>query len=88
MKRLLRIASFVVAVAIIGVWAALGMNTGWTINNIPTKHTDEVTGIDRVVWVEKWVPGIDFLAAGLACSGVLLIASLPRKSNKNQTPIS
>ena len=87
MKRLMRIASLVLAVAILGTWAARGANTGWTMNKVSTKQTDEITGIDQVVWVEKWVPGVDFLAAGLACSGILLIASVPFKSKKHQTPV-
>ena len=88
MKRLLRIASPILAVAITGTWAALGMNTGWTINKIPTRQTDTVTGIDHTVWTEKWVPGVDFLAAGLACSAALLIASIPRKPKKSSSSIS
>ena len=87
MKRTLRIASLAVALAVLGTWTAKGVNTGWTIDKVQTRKTDEITGIDQIVWVEKWVPGIDFLAVGLACSGILLIASLPLKPKNKTTPV-
>ena len=76
MKRLLLIASPAVALVVLATWAALGANTGWTKNRVQQTHTDEITGIEHAVWTERWVPGVDFLAVGLACSAGLLIASL------------
>jgi hypothetical protein len=82
MKRLLLFASPAVALTVVAIWAALGANTGWTKNRVQETHTDEITGIEHAVWTEQWVPGLDFLAVGLACSAGLLIASLAIRTRK------
>jgi hypothetical protein len=82
MKRLLLIATAAVAIVTLAVWAALGVNMGWTKNRVQEMHTDEITGIEHAVWHERWVPGLDFVAVGLACSSGLLIASLATRRRK------
>lgn len=82
MKRLLLSASPAVALATIALWAALGANTGWTKNRVQETHTDAITGIEHAVWTERWVPGVDMVAVGLACSAGLLIASFAIRKRK------
>lgn len=82
MKRLLLFASPAVAIAVLALWAALGANTGWTKDRVQEMRTDEITGIEHSVWTERWMPGVDFLAVGLACSAGLLIASLAIRTRK------
>jgi hypothetical protein len=83
MKRLILLAALAVAIATTAIWAAFGANTGWTKNRVPEMQTDEITGIEHTVWTERWVPGVDFLAVGLACSAGLLIASVAIRPRKN-----
>jgi len=82
MKRLFFFAAPAVALATIALWAALGANTGWTKNRVQETHTDEITGIEHAVWTERWVPGVDFVAVGLACSAGLMIASFAIRSRR------
>jgi hypothetical protein len=46
--------------------------------------TDEITGIEYPVWKEKFVPGVDFLAAGSGLSLVLLAVSFLPFLNKSK----
>jgi hypothetical protein len=82
MKRLFLFTSPAVALVVIAMWVALGANTGWTKDRVQETRTDEITGIEHTVWSERWVPGVDFLAVGLACSAGLLIASLAIRTRK------
>jgi len=76
MKRWFRIAAFVIAATTLGLWAALGAHTGWSKNRVQEMRTDDVTGLEQPIWRETWIPGVDFVGVGLACSGCLLVASL------------
>ncbi len=46
-------------------WAAAGGNRGWTKNQLAEKQTDEVTGIEFLVYKDHFMPGIEFLGLGL-----------------------
>lgn len=54
-------------------WWAKGAHTGWSMHRVPSKQTDEVTGIEFVTYEERYVPGVDFLGL-LAGAGVALLA--------------
>jgi hypothetical protein len=54
---------------------------------VPVKILDDVTGIEGIQYRKQFVPGLDFLGAGLLISGFVLAASLflrnsPSKPNK------
>ena len=83
MKRFLIFAAPAVAIVTLGIWAALGAHAGWTKNRVQEKHTDEITGIEHTVWSDRWVPGVDFVAVGLALSSGLLIASIAVRRRKS-----
>ena len=82
MKQTLRIIAVVLAVGAIAFWAAAGANRGWTKTRVPKKIVDEVTGLEGIQWQDRFVPGVDFLGAGLLGAGVLAGVSLfvPAKS--------
>lgn len=83
MPAILRIAAFVLLLAILGWWAAAGMNPGWTKTSVATMQTDPVTGIEFPVWQKKFVPGVDLLAAGTGCAAALVALSFLPILNKN-----
>ena len=65
----------------VAFWAAKGAHTGWTQNRVPVKQTDEVTGIEYVTYDERFVPGVEFLAAGVGlAAGLLIVGLLFRRS--------
>lgn len=72
MARILIILSLVGALAVTAVWVALGAHPGWTKMKIETKQVDPVTEIEFTEYRSGFVPGIDFLGAGLA--GCVLLA--------------
>ena len=72
MKRILRIISLILIVGALAVWAATGANRGWTKNKVQIKTVDEVTGLEGIQWQDKFVPGVDLLAASTLGAGVLV----------------
>ncbi|MGB7748044.1 MAG: hypothetical protein WBN75_12230 [Verrucomicrobiia bacterium] len=82
MKRTLRLIAMILLGGSIIFWAATGLNRGWTKTRVPIKTVDAVTGLEGIQWREKFVPGVDFLAAAALGAGVLAGISLfvPRKS--------
>lgn len=76
MKRALRILALVAALAAGTVWLAAGANRGWTRTSVPVKILDDVTGIEGIQYRKQFVPGLDFLGAGLLGAGFVLAGSL------------
>ena len=72
MKRILRIIALILIVGALAVWAATGANRGWTKNKVQIKTVDEVTGLEGIQWQDKFVPGVDLLAASILGAGVLV----------------
>jgi hypothetical protein len=75
-KKNLRIAAAILMVGSIAFWMAAGANRGWTKTRVPTKVMDQVTGLEGIEWQDKFVPGVDFLAAALLGAGLLAGVSL------------
>ena len=83
MRRTLRIVAAVLLVGSIAFWAVAGANRGWTKTRVPKKVVDEVTGLEGVLWQDKFVPGVDFLGAALLGAGVLAgVSFLVRTKSK------
>ncbi len=77
----IRILAVAIAIVFAGTWIALGAHTGWTKTSAPVTVVDEITGIESLTWEERFIPGIDFLGAGLVVATVVGGASfLVRKS--------
>lgn len=74
MKRLalyLRRAALALAALTVITWLATGAHRGWTQTSVPIEKVDEVTGLTWREYQKRFRPGVDFLAAGLAASGLL-----------------
>jgi hypothetical protein len=88
MARLAVILALVGAFAFTAAWLALGAHTGWTRMKIETKKVDPVTEIEFIEYRQGFVPGIDFLAAGLGGCAILLGAGLILSRFKSTTQTS
>jgi len=82
MKKTLQIVALVLALGIMVSWAALGANRGWTKTSREVRQLDEVTGIEGITNVSTFLPGVDFLGAGLlAAAGLASVSLFFRKPN-------
>jgi hypothetical protein len=59
------------AVAIIACWLALGAHMGWSQTRVPVPKTDPVTESAFTEYEQRFLPGLDFLAAGLLGSAAI-----------------
>jgi hypothetical protein len=67
-------------------WWFSGADLGWTKTYVTIPATDEITGIQYEVKQEKFVPGVDFVTAGIGLSLAIFAASflLSHKTSKIQ----
>ncbi len=77
---LLRSLAAVIFAAGIAVWLSGGAHWGWTKTSVPLPFIDEVTGIEGTRWEERFVPGVEFPAAGVVVSLIFFGFSLLFKS--------
>jgi len=64
------------AVAIIACWISLGAHTGWSQTRVPVQKTDSVTATTFTEYEERFLPGVDFLVAGLLGSAAIFALTL------------
>lgn len=84
LRRAFRIAALVVLVTGTGFWATKGAHTGWSMNQVPVKQTDEITGIEFVTYEKRFVPGVDFLGAGVGlAAGLFALSFLVQRKTIN-----
>ena len=88
MKKLVRILAVFLAIGVIAIWLATGANRGWTKTSRVVKTLDEITGIEGITYENKFLPGVDFLGAGLffatIVTGVSFLFRAKSNSNINQ----
>ncbi len=79
MRKLLRIAAILIVMAGFLAWFLLGHHTGWTKTTVTEWQHDAVTGLDGPVIRQRFVPGVDWLAAtGLVAVGCLAVSFVRR----------
>jgi hypothetical protein len=75
MRTKLRVVALLLTLAVLAFWGIRGPNLGWTKTSVPHKQVDPVTELAVDVYETKFVPGVDFLAAGLALAGMIAASS-------------
>lgn len=88
MKRTLQAIAMLLAAGTIVTWAALGAHREWTKTKSEVVTLDEVTGLEKRTWEKTFLPGVDFLGAGLIAAGVLAGTSLLFRKKPNQTQLT
>ena len=71
MKTALRLLAAVIFIGTAAWWVQTGQNPGWTKNKVAVEQTDEITGIVYPEYEDRFVPGVDLLAAAGASALVL-----------------
>jgi hypothetical protein len=83
LRRLARLLGLAVLLGTGVFWAAKGAHTGWSQNRVPHRQVDEITGIEYVTYEDRFVPGVEVLAAGLGLAAGLFALSF--FFNRNQS---
>jgi hypothetical protein len=83
--QLVGIAAALIFLGTVGFWALKGAHTGWSQNQVPIKQTDEITGIEFVTYEKRFVPGVEFLGAGVGFAAGLFVVSLLFKRKNNNS---
>jgi len=83
---LLRALAALSAVAIVACWISLGAHMGWSQTRIPVQRTDAVTATTFTDYEERFLPGLDFLVAGLVGSAAIFALPLviPKSKGSNR----
>lgn len=84
MSRFLRVTAAVACLLFLAFWLLKGANRGWTKTSEPVKTLDPVTGIEGIEYRQVFLPGVDFLAIGLAASGTLAFISIFTSKTKQK----
>ena len=75
MRTAFRLVAAAVLLGGFSCWFLLGAHRGWTKNQVPVQHTDEITSIQYVTYEQRFVPGLDFLLASIGLAGGLSAVS-------------
>ena len=79
---LLRALAALSAVAIVACWISLGAHMGWSQTRVPVQRTDAVTASTFTDYEERFLPGVDFLVAGLLGSAAIFALTLVMPNSK------
>ena len=71
MRIFLRLAALGLALFSLVFWFFGGPNRGWTKTSVDHIEKDAVTGLEGHFPEKRFVPGVDFLGAGLLAAGLL-----------------
>jgi hypothetical protein len=75
MRTAIRLFALALALGTIAFWFFGGPHLGWTRTQVEVDTVDSVTGLTGKTWERRFVPGVDFLATGLALAAVSFGAS-------------
>jgi hypothetical protein len=75
LRKLLRVLALLVFLGVVGFWAAKGAHRGWSQHRVPVPKTDEITGIAYTEYEDRYVPGVEVLAAGTALAATIFGAT-------------
>jgi hypothetical protein len=70
-RPLLRALALLLALGALGFWLARGAHPGWTQTTVTHLETDEITGLEFPVEVERFVPGVELLGLSLLAAATL-----------------
>ena len=74
MRTALRLFALLLLLGTAGWWVAAGKNPGWTKDKVAIEKKDEITEIVFIEYEDRFVPGVDILAAAVA--GAVVLAGL------------
>jgi len=88
LRRPVRALALLVLLGVAGFWAAKGAHRGWSQDRVPVPKTDEITGIPYTVYEDRYVPGVEVLAAGTALAAAIFGATFFLRTSPTRPPSS
>jgi hypothetical protein len=85
MRILLRLLAIGLLLGAVIWWVRAGSHPGWTKNKVFVEKVDEFTGVSYLEEEERFVPGVDFLAAAGGVSLLLGGLSFLRRRQPKST---
>jgi hypothetical protein len=82
----LRALALIILLGVVGYWLAKGAHRGWSQHRVPVPKTDEVTGIAYVEYDERYVPGVEVLAAGTGLAVMIFAATFFLRVSPTRPP--
>ena len=79
MRIVLRLLAVVLVLGTTAWWIQAGQNPGWTKNRVALEKKEEITEIVYTEYEERFVPGVDLLAASGAAALLLAAISFVRR---------
>jgi hypothetical protein len=58
------------------LWAWGGFHVGWSQNKVPVEVVDEITGIENVIYEERFVAGVDTIVIGFGSALAFLLLAV------------
>jgi hypothetical protein len=86
MRTILRLAALFVALVTLVLWLFGGPNTGFTKTSVMVKTIEPVTEREIITWEKRFLPGVEFLGAGLLAGALLFGASFLFRTNPSSSP--
>ncbi|HEY5742539.1 MAG TPA: hypothetical protein VIS99_08355 [Terrimicrobiaceae bacterium] len=80
---LLRALALISAVAIVACWLSLGANMGWSQTRVPVDRENLASESTLEAYEERFVPGLDFLGAGLLGAAAILALTFLVPNRRN-----
>lgn len=74
-RILLRGAGVLIALFVFCFWAAKGYHRGWSQNSVPVNQIDPITEIEYTTYEDRFVPGVDYLGAGISLGALIFAAT-------------
>jgi hypothetical protein len=82
MRLFLRLLALALFLGTAVWWVQSGKNPGWTKNKVFVEKVDEITGISYPEEEDRFVPGVDLLAASGGVSLVIAALSFLRRPRR------
>lgn len=84
-RPLLRLLAALTVLGTAGYWAAAGAHRGWSMHRVPLPAVDEITGLEYVIYQDRFVPGLEYLGGAVLVALLLFGLSFVFHS-QNQNP--
>lgn len=86
MRMVIRGFALLLLVLTLSGWTLLGANLGWTKTSVAIERVDPITEIPYTEYLPRFVPGVEFLVAGVAASVVIFAVTLFVPITKSKKP--